>query len=142
MRVVLDVSVFISYLSTPFSGGASSAVVQRLGAEEFTVIVSDPFFDELRGVVKHSAYIRQRVSDEALGALVERLAQVGEYAEVTGRRMVLPWRDPDDAYLFEMAFRSNADVLVSGDLDVLALRGSDERLPILSPAMFLVELVS
>lgn len=142
MRAVLDVNIFISYLLTPTSTGASSAVIRRLWAGDFTAITADPLFFELRHVVERSSYIRQRISSELLDALVERLVDIGEHVEVSGQRLVLPLRDPDDAYLFEMAFLADADFLVSGDLDVLALSASSERPAIVTPGQFLVMLAT
>ncbi len=42
-------------------------------------------------------------------------------------------RDPDDDHVLACAFAANADLIVSGDSDLLALEGF-ERIPIVTPA--------
>jgi putative PIN family toxin of toxin-antitoxin system len=48
-------------------------------------------------------------------------------------------RDPKDDYLIAAAIWADADILISGDKDLLALRENLERPRIISPAEFVAE---
>jgi uncharacterized protein len=137
LRVVFDVNVFISYLLTPFSGGASSEAILRGWNEEFTILISAPLLGELQGVVATSAYVGARVDSLVLNDFLGELLLLGEQVEVQGQRIWPRLRDPDDAYLLEMAVVGEADCLVSGDKGVLDADGMLPGIAVVAPADFL-----
>jgi putative PIN family toxin of toxin-antitoxin system len=137
LRAVLDVNLLISYLLTPFSGGAAVEVVNRGWNEEFTMLISDPLVEELRGVVATSEYIGERVDPVSLHGFLRELESLGEHVELIGQR-IWPWlRDAEDAFLLEMAVAGEADYLVSGDKGVLAVAGTLPGIDVVTPVRFL-----
>lgn len=137
LRVVLDVNVFISYLLTPLSGGASSEAVLRGWNEEFAILISAPLLSELQGVVATSAYVGGRVDPALLNEFLRELVLLGEQVEVREERIWPRLRDPDDAYLLEMAVVGEVDFLVSGDKGVLDVDGMLPGIAVVAPAVFL-----
>ncbi len=137
LRVVLDVNIFISYLLTPFSSGATAEVIYRGWNEEFTMLISDPLVEELRDVVAASEYVSERVDSLSLHGLLRELVLLGEHVELIGQRIWPGLRDADDAYLLEMAVVGEADYLVSGDKGDLAVAGTLPGLHVVTPARFL-----
>lgn len=139
-RAVVDTNVFVSYLLSPFSVGAASEVVRRAWSGEFAVLVSVQLVSELRGVGESAPYVRDRVAPEILDEFLEQLSEIGEWVVVTGERMWLTLRDPNDAYLLEMAALGDAGWLVSGDNGVLASTESLPGVALVWPTTFLVAL--
>lgn len=137
LRAVLDVNIFISYLLTPFSGGAAVEIVNRGWNEDFTMLISDPLVEELRGVVTTSEYLSERVDPLSLNGFLRELVLLGEHVEPLGQ-LIWPWlRDAEDAFLLEMAIIGEADCLVSGDKDVLEVAGTLPGIDVVTPARFL-----
>ena len=58
---------------------------------------------------------------------------------VSPHRQINAYRDPKDNRFLEAAVEGNADMIVSGDADLLEMR-EFERIPILSVAEFLAQL--
>jgi putative PIN family toxin of toxin-antitoxin system len=140
LRAVLDTNVYMSFLLNPFSDGVASEVVRRAWNGEFAVLISTQIVSELRGVGESSPYVRDRVAPDMLDEFLEQLVEISEWVDVTGERIWLGLRDPNDAYLLEMVALGDAAWLVSGDNGVLA---STEALPgvaLVSPTAFLAAL--
>ncbi len=73
---------------------------------------------------------------EALLALILLRAEL-----VTPDRTIVVCRDPKDDKFLEIAIAGSADVIVSGDKDLLALHPF-EGTPIVAPAEFLIRLTA
>ena len=96
------------------------------------MLFSDETFDELRTRLlkkKFDPYASRMMR----AAFLARLRAVSEWIWIAGSRMGC--RDPDDDKMLETAQMGKADVLVSGDQDLLAMDGF-AGIPILSPAAF------
>lgn len=128
-RAVLDPNVLISALLSP--SGSPAALVARWLAGEFELVVSEQLLAELRRALAYPK-LRSRITDEEATAFIDLL---GRTATSVGDPATSPRRSRDggDDYLLGLA-DANAAVLVTGDLDLLALAAV---LPILSPAAFL-----
>lgn len=137
LRVVLDVNIFISYLLTPFSSGAAAEVIYRGWNEEFIVLISDALVEEIRDVAATSEYVRERVGPSSLSDFLRELKFLGEHVELIGHQIWPLLRDPDDAYLLDMAVFGEADCLVSGGKGVLAVAGTLPGIDVVTPARFL-----
>jgi putative PIN family toxin of toxin-antitoxin system len=140
LRVVLDVSIFISYLLTPYSSGAAVEVIYRGWKEEFTMLISDPLMEELRDVATTSEYVGERVDSLSLQKFLRELVLLGEQVDFGEKRIWPGLRDADDAYLLEMAVVGEADCLVSGDKGFLEMAGRLPGLHVVTPARFLAML--
>jgi uncharacterized protein len=100
-------------------------------AGRFEIVTSPALLDELRRVL---AYPKLQAVIGDTDELIKFLAIAA--AVVTPTETVELVRDPDDDRLIEAALAADADVIVTGDQDLLAL-GSLDQLRILTPRDFL-----
>ena len=128
MRVVLDTNVLVSAalkrISTPATAvGAverGGVLLKSLATErQLFEVVARPYFLPLIGHATQ-AWLRKLMSPAELVAVTERIAAC---------------RDPTDDKFLELAVNGKADVIVSGDADLLAL-GPFRGIPIVTPAAF------
>lgn len=114
-RVVLDTNVVVSAL---LFRGATSALYASWKRRALTLIVSDRTLAELARVL---AYPKFRLAPNTVTSLVAN--EVLPFSErVVPRREPPTCRDPsDDEYLWS-ARDARAEMLVTGDPDLLALR--------------------
>src|SRR5438128_175763 len=128
MRVVLDTNVFVSAAlkqrSTPAE--AARAVERRhvllksLATErQLFEVVARPYFGPLIGYDTR-AWLRELMSAAELVAITERIAAC---------------RDPTDDKFLELAVNGHADLILTGDKDLLALNPF-RGIPIVPPAAF------
>ena len=128
-RVVLDTNVWISRLLAPRSVPARAA---SCAVRFDRVLVSDATLRELAEVImrpKFDAYVTQNEREEFL-RLLSSVA-----VRVVIVRHVRACRDPKDDKFLELAVNGEADRLVTGDGDLLALH-SFEGVPIMTPKAF------
>jgi len=130
-RAVLDPNVLISALITP--RGASARILLELRGGAFELIASPALLAELRTVLMRDKF-RQYASLDEVGAFVELIRVEGTLVEDPEPSGVGVTDDPGDEYLVALARAARADVLVSGDPDLLKLRS---RIPVRSPREFL-----
>ena len=129
MRAVLDPNIIVSALLSP--NGAPARTLRAWREGRFELIASPALLDELARVLgypKLARHIPPPTADAVIG-LLRREATIA--ADVVDPAPRSP--DPDDDYLIALAERERA-ALVSGDADVLGLRG---RFPVFSAAEFL-----
>ncbi len=132
LKAVVDANVWISGLIV--SQGQPGKVIDLFRAGAFAVCFSVDLLDELQEVLKRpkiaarideldGAQLIELIKSQAIVALVEAVPAVS--------------RDPkDDAYL-ACAAAVDADVLITGDQDLLVLK-THGRTRILTPAEFLI----
>jgi putative PIN family toxin of toxin-antitoxin system len=104
-------------------------LLARWRAGEFELLISEALVAELAAALRRPK-IQRRVTEDQAERLVDALrsaAQIVPDVPPMGARS----RDPDDDYLLGLAQSAGA-ILVTGDKDLLAMRG----LPIESPASF------
>lgn len=130
-RAVLDPNVLISAPLSP--SGSPAALVARWLAGEFELVVSDQLLAELRRALAYPK-LRSRITGEEATAFVDLLRRTATTVEDPATSPQRS-RDRGDDYLLALA-EAGAAILVTGDLDVLALGD----VPALSPAAFLKSL--
>ena len=128
-RVVLDTNVLISGLLSSTSTPARA--VER-AITHGQLLASTATLRELAATLLLPRFDRY-VPRERRDALFLRLAPLIELVEVV--QQVRACRDPDDDKFLEVAVNGRADVLVSGDADLLALHPF-RRIAILRPATY------
>jgi putative PIN family toxin of toxin-antitoxin system len=135
-RAVLDTNVLISALISP--GGPSAALLLELRAGAFELVVSPALLAELRKVLSRPKFQTYVTVAEVAGyvELIEHEATVHEDPPPAEEPLSA---DPDDEYLLDLARAAAADVLVSGDSHLLALR---DVVPVMTPAEFLAGLAN
>jgi uncharacterized protein len=134
-RLVVDSNVLISAILSP--RGAPAHLLDELHGIRAVLLFSEPTMAELRDRLmreKFDAYVGR---ESRLRFLAE-LDAVAEFVGIAGATMGC--RDRDDDKFLETALMGNADLLVSGDHDLLDLHPW-QRIPILNPAQAL-ELMS
>ena len=102
-------------------------------AENGVLLFSNETFEELRTRFFRSKFDRY-VSGTGRALFLAQLEAVSEWVSITGAK--LGCRDPDDDKLLETALLGEADYLVTGDRDLLAMSPFHE-IPTLTPAEFL-----
>jgi uncharacterized protein len=130
VRVVFDANVLVSALIS--RGGAPARLVELWLEGAFDLVLSERLLAEVERALAYPR-IRQRV---AAGDAADFLRLLRDVAEVVADPDGAPPArsvDPNDDYLLALAARERVP-LVSGDAHLLAL---GERLPILSPRLFL-----
>ena len=129
-RVVIDTNVFVSRLIAP--GSVPGQVVRKATSKD-QVLASNAFLLELYRVIARPKFYRY-VTDEERGLFFSGIRDVVESVAVVTTVRVC--RDPKDNMILELAVNGKADVIVTGDRDLLSL-GSFDGIVIVSPASFL-----
>jgi len=134
IRAVLDANVFVSATLSPRGVPAQILAAWRDGA--FEVVTSEVILEEIGRVLAYPRIARRHGwSPQDLAMFLEDLAHLAILTPGAKRLRVIRADPADDRYL-ECAVEGEADLLVSGDTDLLSL-GSYKGIEILTPAEFL-----
>jgi len=114
VRVVFDTNIFISAFVIPGSL-AEKAILKIIEREDFLLISRD-IIDEVLSVLS-SKFGRDR---EALSHVALILSELAEWVR-PGRRVKI-FKDEPDNRILECAIYGRADVLVTGDKEILQLK--------------------
>jgi putative PIN family toxin of toxin-antitoxin system len=130
VRVVLDTNVLVSAL---LFTGTSSELVPLWQKGAITALLSRGILDEYLRVL---SYPKFQLSEEEIKGLIQE--ELLPYVEVVNprRRLRVVERDPSDNKFLECAVSGKAQVIISGDKDLLSL-GRYRQIHIQSPAQFL-----
>ena len=132
LRVVLDVNVLVSALLSP--AGAPAGVLQAWRAALFEVVASPRLIAELEGVLSRPKHVKR--TGVAGPRLLEFMRANAIIFEDPPAEPLIP-RDPSDDYLVALARAGRAQVIVSGDTDLLE---AETEPPAYSPREFLTRL--
>lgn len=114
MRVVLDTNIYISAFVIP-GGQAEKAVIKIIESED-SLIISKEIIDEVLSVLS-SKFGRDR---EALSRIAVYLSEIAELVRPTEKVNIL--KDEPDNRIIECALESKADVIVTGDKEMLKIK--------------------
>ena len=136
MRAVVDTNLLVSYLLTHRPPMAELIDVY-LAHGDYALLTSHVMLDELDRVLQYPRLHRYYDAETRVGfvALVAAMGEIVDVPEAVPRIC----RDPDDDWIIACAVAGDADVIVSGDRDLLDL-GQVGPIPILSARQFLVML--
>jgi putative PIN family toxin of toxin-antitoxin system len=140
IRAVLDANVFISYLLAPDRSGVIQRCVESGLSGTFGTVVPEPLLEEISRKVGEKPYLVERIAPTILRSFVAVLLNESEIVPVFDDSIPDVSRDDKDDYLIAYAKVADADYLVTGDKDILALRDLIERPMIRTPAEFAHEL--
>lgn len=126
MRVCLDTNVLVAALATR----GLCADVLRTVLTEHELVLGDVILTEFRRVLKR----KLRVPEDRIAAAVAVFNAI-DLVGKPGEPSPMPVRDRDDHWVLATAVAGRAEVLVTGDDDVLAV-ASDAPLRILTPRAF------
>ena len=137
MRVLIDPNLLVSYLLT-HRGPIAQILDVHLAREDFTLLVCPQMLEELNRVLQYPKFQRY-FNDEIRLRFVALIAALGELVDIPDElpRVV---RDPKDDYLIACALAGEADLILSGDKDVLDLKMVG-RIQIVSAGYFVDKIV-
>jgi uncharacterized protein len=130
MRAVVDTNVLLSGL---FWHGSPHALLERIRAGRLTLISSPELLAELAEVLdrpKFSAILARSGTER--GHLLAELRHLADIVDPSPLPVRVA-RDPDDDAVLALAVASRADLIISGDADLLTL-GSHAGIPIVDAA--------
>jgi len=130
-RAVLDTNVLVSALL--FRSGRLSWLRQAWQTMALRPVMAKPTTEELLRVL---AYPKFRLTAAEVEALLEELLPWVEVFAAPIPSVVLRWtvRDPKDQIFLDLPLAAGADLLVTGDADLLVLSDQVEGLQICQPA--------
>lgn len=109
IRVVIDTNVLVAAFRS--KRGAANLLIQSLDDERFEIAVSNPLLFEYEDVLKRPemcGFLSHEEVDDAIESLRLIATEYGIF---------FLWRllavDPDDAFILELAVRSNANYIVT-----------------------------
>ena len=127
MRVFLDTNVLVSGFTTR---GLCADVI-RLVLAEHQLITGEVVLHELKQVLKRKIQLPAEQIQEILAFLENQTVQPKPKSLSS-----IPVRDEDDQWVLASALASKADVLVTGDKDLLDVVGQVAGLAITDPRGF------
>ncbi|MBN4001791.1 putative toxin-antitoxin system toxin component, PIN family [Nostoc sp. LPT] len=133
MRIVLDVNVWISGLLWV---GIPGRIFDLAEEQKITIFVSEPIQEDIQEILGRK---KLQAKIESLGVTIEDLLVVVRQLSELCPTVTVDFpqlRDPDDAVILATALAANAEVIVTGDLDLLVLMEFNV-IPILTPQDFL-----
>ncbi len=128
-RFVADTNTLISRFLLPTSIPAA-AITKAVSSG--VLLFSPDSLDELVRVLERPKFDRY-VDRVARRRLIIELAGVSEWVSIT--ESVSACRDPKDDKILEVALNGHADLIITGDRDLLALHPF-RSIPIVTPAAF------
>jgi len=133
IRAVIDTNVIVASLI--HTSGTTGTILSRLRDGAFTIVLSPALLDEIAAVMSYPK-IRDKygIRGSDLEIIAGLFALRGQMAAPTEAIHVC--RDPDDDILLEAAVAGGAKYIVSGDVDLLAIRRF-RTIRIVKPAAFL-----
>ena len=133
MRVVVDTNILVRALIKPH--GTVGPVLLRLRQGEYTLLYARSLLEELIDVLNRPRIRKKyRLTDRDIQTVVSLILLRGE--AVVPEEQITACRDPKDNKFLEVAVAGKADVIVSGDQDLLVLHPF-AGIPIVQPATFL-----
>lgn len=127
LRVVADTNVYVSIFQF---GGRMSEILDLAVAGSVELCISEPILEELRGVLTR----KFQWPAERAQVAADRLRRFCRF--ITPRHSLRVATDPDDDRILECALEARAEVIISGDRDLLVL-DAFENISIMSPGRFL-----
>ena len=132
MIVVLDSGIWIS----AFQFGGTPQVALDSVFSEHTVAICDQIIAEVRATLVRKFSWK----DEEVLAILREYTRDGMHVEVTGTVHGV-CRDPKDDMVFECAVRSQAEIILSGDNDLLSVKAY-RGIQVLTARQYLDRLIS
>jgi putative PIN family toxin of toxin-antitoxin system len=133
MRVLLDTNILVSYLLLP--RGPIQTVVDAAISGAYELLMPEELLDELTQTIAARDSLRNRIPSDLLIEFINELKIISTEIPIIDVEIQPITKDPKDDFLLAYALAGEADILVSGDDDLLVL-GRVDNLSFLSPADF------
>ncbi len=119
LKVVFDTNIYVSAIIKPNSQPA--LLVEKAMQGNFRLLISDTIIDELIQVLSRSKItklgVNQKIAAEYVAYIYTCFENIG-----TAPILYVPSMDENDSHVISTAMYIQADYLVSGDKDILALK--------------------
>jgi putative PIN family toxin of toxin-antitoxin system len=113
-RIVVDTNIWVSFLI----GGTLAGLSDLLLQDRVVLLQSEELFSELLEVLGRPKF-RQYFTRDQVRELVELVNLRTEWIDVVPETRLC--RDPKDDFLLDLCLQGKADLLVTGDQELLAL---------------------
>jgi putative PIN family toxin of toxin-antitoxin system len=134
IRAVLDTNVLVSAFLNP--GRVPAQIVEAWRREQFSLCLSEPILAELGDVLQRPRVRRAGDFTEAqVREFLEALAEDCQFVDAPLPVVDIVASDPDDNVIIATALAGDADLIVSGDKDLLRLP-EQAAFRIVTPAEF------
>lgn len=120
LRVVVDTNIFISGLIIP--SGYPYRFIKLWKINTFQIITSEKQISEIKQVLERKKLKRYHVNEKTILIITTLLEKY--CFTIPLQQSPIKVRDPKDQFILEMALSSRADYLISGDKDLLSLKGN------------------
>lgn len=114
MKVVIDSNLFISSLF----GKVTSKLIQDIVLKKFELVSSQKQIEEICGVLKRPRF-QNKISEKQIKEIEQIIISHGLIVATPG--LLFACRDPKDNFILEMAVNGNANMIITGDEDLLIL---------------------
>jgi putative PIN family toxin of toxin-antitoxin system len=128
-RVVADTNILVSQLILPESVPARAMAQVEMRS---VLLFSESTMGELADVLSRPKFDRY-ISREARKSFIQRLGKIAEFVPII--QTVHECRDPKDDKFLEVAWNEQADMIITGDADLLGM-GPWRGIDILSPLQY------
>ena len=136
IRAIVDTNILVRATIRP--QGTVGPVLSELRNGRYVLLYSDALLKEVIEVLgRPRLRTKYQIGEERIRAMLDLILLRGE--PVWPTRKIEACRDPDDNAVLEAAVAAGADLIVSGDKDLLVLHPF-EGIPIVGPADFLARL--
>jgi len=139
-RVVIDANVLISYLLNPGADRPPNLLVRAMFAGEFLAFLSNLTVTEVLEAIRDKPWLQQHIGLERAATFLDRLGQIASIESTEWRELGHHSRDVNDDYLFAHALHVAADMIITGDKDLVVL-GRVDTVHIVSPKALLALLL-
>ncbi|MCR9133691.1 MAG: putative toxin-antitoxin system toxin component, PIN family [bacterium] len=127
MRVFADTNFLISAFATR---GLSADVFQLI-LSEHELVLGEFILNEFKRVMLTKIKLPEKYIDE-----VEQLLRQFDVQEIPENKSEIIIRDEDDRWVLQSAINAQADILITGDKDLLDITDQIEKPKILTPRQF------
>ena len=127
MRVFADTNFLISAFATR---GLSADVFQLI-LSEHELVLGEFILNEFKRVMLTKIKLPEKYIDE-----VEQLLRQFDVQEIPENKSEVLIRDEDDRWVLQSAINAHADILITGDKDLLDITDQIEKPKILTPRQF------
>ncbi len=126
--MLVDTNLWVTYLLPSSAPNRPiTRLLQLIQEGAVVLLVPDDLLEELEDTVARKPSLSRRILVEDVRALIDALRTVGEAVVYGSEPPPRVTRDPKVDYLIATALEGDADFLLSGDADLLALRDHLDR---------------
>ena len=131
-RIVVDTNVYVSRMLRADS--VAGRALERVWSQE-VALISPAALQELEHVLRRPKFARY-IQPDSIDPFLHKVWEIALHIDIT--QPIRACRDPRDDLFLELAVSGQADALLTGDEDLLALHPF-HGISILTPADFLVK---